>query len=141
LSRLLAGQPQVLVIANRTPSRAMELAVMFNDLGPVSGCGFDELQGQSFDLIINATAASLSDAVPSLPDGVLNEDGWCYDMMYGDEPTAFVRWGQEHGAACALDGLGMLVEQAAESFYLWRRVRPQTAPVIAALRGQASGLL
>lgn len=140
LPSLLAEKPEVLVIANRTPARAVELAVMFSDLGPISGCGFDELSGQSFDLIINATAAGLSDAVPPLPDGILNKGGWCYDMMYGDEPTVFVRWGQEHGAARALDGLGMLVEQAAESFYLWRGVRPQTAPVIAALRGRASGL-
>lgn len=133
---LLAEQPEVLAIANRTPDKAVELAAIFNDLGPISGGGFDELQGQSFDLIINATAAGLNDAVPPLPDGVLNKNGWCYDMMYGDRPTTFVRWGREHGAAHALDGLGMLVEQAAESFYLWRGVRPKTAPVIAALRGR-----
>lgn len=139
LPSLLDEKPEVLVIANRTPTRAMELAVMFSDRGPVSGCGFDELPGRSFDLIINATAAGLSDAIPPLPDGILNKGGWCYDMVYGDKPTAFVRWGQVQSAACAVDGLGMLVEQAAESFYLWRGVRPQTAPVIAALRGR-SGL-
>ncbi|MFO1371621.1 MAG: shikimate dehydrogenase, partial [Candidatus Competibacteraceae bacterium] len=67
--------------------------------------------------------------------GVLANDGWCYDLMYGSEPTAFVRWGQEQNAIRSLDGLGMLVEQAAEAFQLWRGVRPETQPVIAALRG------
>ena len=131
---LLAEAPAKLVIANRTPAKAVELALMFNDLGQLSGHGFPELVGHCFDLIINATAAGLDDTVPPLPEDVLSEGGWCYDMMYGDEPTAFVRWGLEHGAACALDGLGMLVEQAAEAFLLWRGVRPDTRAVIAELR-------
>ncbi|MDS4070184.1 MAG: shikimate dehydrogenase, partial [Candidatus Competibacter sp.] len=88
-----------------------------------------------FDLIVNATAAGLENAVPSLPEGVLAPDGWCYDLMYGSGPTAFVRWSQDRGATLSLDGLGMLVEQAAESFHLWRGVWPETRPVIAALRG------
>jgi shikimate dehydrogenase len=96
--------------------------------------GFPDLQECSFDLIINATAAGLNDTVPPLPEGVLAGGAWCYDLLYGDTPTAFVRWAQAHGAACALDGLGMLVEQAAESFYLWRGVRPATMAVIRALR-------
>ncbi|MGD8557929.1 MAG: shikimate dehydrogenase, partial [Chromatiales bacterium] len=87
-----------------------------------------------FDLIINGTSAGLSGRVPAISAGCLKPGGWTYDMMYSDEPTAFVRWGLEHGAAKALDGLGMLVEQAAESFYLWRGVRPETAPVIRLLR-------
>ena len=135
LQPLLLEQPAQLVIANRTASKAAELALRFGDLGRVLGCGLTDLAGRSFDLIINATAAGLTDAVPPLPDGVLATDGWCYDLMYGHEPTAFVRWGGEHGAARSLDGLGMLVEQAAESFHLWRGVWPETAPVITALRG------
>lgn len=135
LQPLLAEQPAQLVIANRTISKAAELALRFGDLGPVSGCGFADLAGRSFDLIINATAAGLNDAVPPLPDGVLAADGWCYDLMYGREPTAFVLWGLERGAVQSLDGLGMLVEQAAESFHRWRGVWPETKPVIAALRG------
>lgn len=131
---LLNETPALLVIANRTPGKAIDLARNYCDLGRVEGCGLDDLEGQSFDIIINATAASLSGAIPALHDSVVTSNTWCYDMMYGNEPTAFVRWAQARGAAKALDGLGMLVEQAAESFYLWRRVRPQTGPVITALR-------
>jgi shikimate dehydrogenase len=75
--------------------------------------------------------------VPDIPDDCLTPGGWTYDMLYADQPTAFCRWGQAHGAARALDGLGMLVEQAAESFWLWRGARPSTAPVIAGLRAGA----
>ena len=136
LQPLLAERPAQLVIANRTAAKAVELTLRFSDLGRVSGCGFADLAGRRFDLIVNATAAGLHDAVPPLPDGVLATDSWCYDLMYGKEPTAFVRWGWEHGAAHSLDGLGMLVEQAAESFHLWRGVWPETKPVIEALRAQ-----
>jgi shikimate dehydrogenase len=131
---LLEEQPALLVVANRTSEKAIELARRFCALGRIEGCGLDVPEGQSFDVVLNATAASLAGEVPALPAGVVTSRTWCYDMMYGDEPTAFVRWGMEHGAAHSLDGLGMLVEQAAESFYLWRDVRPDTAPVIAALR-------
>jgi len=123
-----------LVIANRTESRALELARLGAALGPVEGCGFNGLAGKRFDLIINATSAGLADAVPAIPDGCLAPGGWTYDMLYGDRPTPFCRWGTGQGAARVLDGLGMLVEQAAESFRLWRGVRPDTAPVIESLR-------
>jgi shikimate dehydrogenase len=135
LQPLLAERPAQLIIANRTAGKALELALRFSDLGPASGCGFAELAGRRFDLILNATAAGLNDAAPLVPDGLLAAEGWCYDLMYGREPTAFARWGREQGAARSLDGLGMLVEQAAESFHLWRGVWPETQPVIAALRG------
>ena len=131
---LLAEKPQLLVIANRTAEKAVELARLFCDLGHTEGCGLDAVAGQSFDLIINATAASLSGAVPALPAEVVTANSWCYDMMYGDKPTTFMDWAGQLGAARCMDGLGMLVEQAAESFYLWRGVRPDTAPVIQALR-------
>lgn len=137
LQPLLAEEPAKLVIANRTPSKAMELALLFADLGRLSGCGFPELKGSSFDLIINATSASLQGEMPSLPKGLLAEGGWCYDMMYSAEPTAFVHWGHQQRAQRALDGLGMLVEQAAESFFLWRGIRPDTRPVIAKLQGRS----
>jgi len=133
LQPLLDESPQSLVIANRTVARAGELARLTND-ERVSACGFEALVGQKFDLIINATASGLSGEVPAIPDDCLDLDGWTYDMMYSSEPTAFVKWGREHGAGKALDGLGMLVEQAAESFYLWRGVHPDTSLVIDKLR-------
>lgn len=134
LEALLNEQPEEVVIANRTVDRAQELAQEFSSLGAVAGSSYPALAGQRFDFIINGTSASLQGEVPPLPDDVVADQGWCYDLAYADEPTAFVRWGQQHGAAQSLDGLGMLVEQAAESFLLWRGVRPQTAPVIKMLR-------
>ena len=123
-----------LVIANRTASRAAELAGAVRGGTVVRGCGLDELDREGFDLIINATSAGLDGRLPGIPDNILAGGGWVYDMMYASEPTDMVRWGRQHRAARAMDGLGMLVEQAAESFYLWRGVRPATAPVIRSLR-------
>ncbi|CRM41509.1 MULTISPECIES: shikimate dehydrogenase [Pseudomonas] len=136
LEPLLAEQPASLIIANRTVEKAELLAELFADLGPVSASGFDWLR-EPVDVIINATSASLSGDVPPIA-GSLIEPGktFCYDMMYAKEPTPFCRWATEQGAAVAMDGLGMLVEQAAEAFYLWRGVRPESAPVLAELRRQ-----
>ena len=128
---LLESGPEQLLIANRTASRAEALAVDLSAQGEVLGCGLDQLEGRQFDLIINATAAGLSGTLPDIPDTLLAPGGWSYDMMYASEPTPFVRWGRKRHATKALDGLGMLVEQAAESFFLWRGVRPDTAPVLA----------
>lgn len=136
LQPLLAEKPKLIVIANRTPSRAHELAADFSSEGDVSGSSFEELEGQQFDLIINASAASLQGEVPSLPDSACTHTTWCYDMMYGAEPTTFMHWATQHKAAKSLDGLGMLVEQAAESFYHWRGVRPETTEVIQLIREQ-----
>jgi shikimate dehydrogenase len=126
---LLDQQPAALVIANRTVSRAQDLAALF-DRG-ARACGFDALDSP-FDLVINATAASLAGELPPLSPRVFTPDTLAYDMMYGRD-TPFLAFARAHGAANA-DGLGMLVEQAAEAFYLWRGARPDTAPVIAALR-------
>ncbi|RXU66397.1 shikimate dehydrogenase [Pseudomonas protegens] len=136
LEPLLAQQPASVVIANRTVEKAELLAELFADLGPVSASGFDWLE-ESVDLIINATSASLSGELPPIASSLI-EPGQtvCYDMMYAKEPTPFCRWASEHGAALVLDGLGMLAEQAAEAFYLWRGVRPDSAPVLAELRRQ-----
>lgn len=136
LAPLLEQAPAHLLIANRTDTKAVELARLFVGLGAVSGCGFDDLGGEQFDLVINATSASLEGQVPPLPDDILAAGGSCYDLMYSDVATPFQRWAQARGAAQAIDGLGMLVEQAAESFLLWRGVRPETQPVIARLRTQ-----
>ncbi|MGZ4968266.1 MAG: shikimate dehydrogenase [Methylobacter sp.] len=133
---ILQLSPENLVIANRTIEKAAILASEFHDKGPVTGCGFDELANRKFDLILNATSASLSGQLPPLPAGLLAAGGNCYDLAYGNEPTAFVRWGLENHAAKSLDGLGMLVEQAAEAFFIWRGVRPQTRPVIELLNSE-----
>lgn len=138
LQPLLNAQPARLFIANRTASKAVALAADFAAWGVVSGGSFEAIRGQ-FDLIINGTAASLHGELPPLPDGCLARDGCTYDMMYAAKPTTFVAWGRAQGASQALDGLGMLVEQAAEAFYLWHGVRPETAPVLAQLRTELSG--
>jgi len=133
LAPLLGLQPSHLVIVNRTVQRARELAQEFGDLGHLQAMGYDELNGSPYDLVINATAASLSGELPALPAGIVNKDSICYDMAYARDETPFVRWALERGVARAMDGLGMLVEQAAESFHLWRGVRPDTASVLSAL--------
>lgn len=134
LPALLAEAPAEVVIANRTVARAETLRTLFADQGCLQAVGFDALAGP-FDVVINGTSAGLSGELPPLPEDLLAAGATCYDMVYGDEPTVFVRWARAHGAALAVDGLGMLVEQAAESFLLWRGLRPDTAPVMAALRG------
>lgn len=138
LAPLLAERPQSLTIANRTVAKAEQLAHEFADLGPVAAAGFDWLS-EPVDLIINGTSASLAGELPPI-DASLIQPGQtvCYDMMYGKEPTAFNRWAAEHGAAHCIDGLGMLVEQAAEAFCVWRDVRPQSATVLAELRARLS---
>jgi shikimate dehydrogenase len=139
LEPLLEQQPQHVVIANRTVDKALQLAKGFAEFGYLLGCGFDMLGEQQFDLVINGTSASLQGDLPPLPDSLIDPDAGtaCYDMLYGAEPTPFMQWAAERGALVS-DGLGMLVGQAAESFGLWRGVRPETAPVIANLRDQLS---
>ncbi|MCP4043116.1 MAG: shikimate dehydrogenase, partial [Gammaproteobacteria bacterium] len=120
LGPLLDEHPERLVIANRTESKATDLADAFSAAGRVSGHGFSQLAGEHFDLIINATSASLAGQAIPLPSELLKPEGVCYDMMYSIKPTVFMLWGQQQGALKSVDGLGMLVEQAAESFYRWR---------------------
>lgn len=127
--------PRNIVIANRTVTKAVKLAEEFN-LPLLKGCGFKDLRGLSFDLIINATAASLNHELPPLPDNILTAHGHCYDLAYSNQPTAFVLWGYRNNAAKSLDGLGMLVEQAAEAFFVWRGIRPETIPVIQRLNSE-----
>jgi shikimate dehydrogenase len=134
LAPLLEAAPAQCVIANRTVSKAKTLAELFAAFGNISACPYEALQDQTYDLIINGTSASLQGQLPPLPDGLLTEGGWCYDMMYASTATPFMQWAQKQGAALILDGLGMLVEQAAESFYLWRGVKPETMPVIQKVR-------
>jgi len=131
---LLDQQLARLVLANRTPARAQELAAQFADSGAIEVATFDGING-AFDIVINATAASLSAEVPQIPPSVFASHTLAYDMMYGAAPTAFMVFAAAHGAQVR-DGLGMLVEQAAESFCRWRGVRPETAEVFAQLREQ-----
>jgi shikimate dehydrogenase len=133
LPALLDAGPRQIIIANRTTERALALAGAFAAAGPVTGTGLDGLRG-AFGLVINATAASLAGDVPQLPDEVVGPASFCYDIAYGPGPTAFLRWAATRGAAGLADGVGMLVEQAAESFLLWRGVRPPTAAVRTELR-------
>jgi shikimate dehydrogenase len=110
--------------------KAEELADDYPTLTPST---FDELHGQ-FDLVINGTSASLSGQIPPLPPGLINSGTRCYDMAYGKKPTAFLVWAEAQGVIERSDGLGMLVGQAAESFDIWRHVRPDVKPVIEKLR-------
>jgi len=135
LEPLLLEKPDELVVVNRTGSRAERLVAEFADLGALSGGAIGMVEGRQFDLVINATSAGLTGDMPDLPGSLLRERSCCYDMVYGAEPTAFMRWAAHHAAWAVADGLGMLVEQAAESFYIWRGVRPDTRPVINQLRG------
>ena len=134
LEPLLRERPRELLVVNRTAARAAELALEFAGIGPLEGGAFDLIGTRQFDLIINATSAGLSGAVPELPSSMLTERSCCYDMVYGAEPTPFLRWSADHAAGAVSDGLGMLVEQAAEAFYIWRQLRPETRSVIDQLR-------
>lgn len=140
---LLMEKPSALVIANRTLARAHELKDEFLALmrachtlfaGSLRAASFAELEGEEFDLLINATAASLQDEALALPRGVYAPGSLAYDMLYGRGITPFLASARHGGAAGLADGLGMLVEQAAESFFIWRGVRPQTDPVLRLLR-------
>lgn len=136
LQPLLEEKPAQVVIANRTKSKAEDLAKNFHDLGNVQAKAFEQLDCEIFDIVINGTSASMQGELPPLPDNLLAANACCYDMMYGSEPTIFLRWAVERGAAQTADGLGMLIGQAAEAFYLWRQIRPEVVPVITAMRRQ-----
>lgn len=133
LPPLVDAVPREIVIANRTASRARRLAETGAGPVPVTGGGYGELEGP-FDLVVNATSASLAGEVPALPDDAIGAATLCYDMMYEAGLTVFLRWARDRGAGGLADGTGMLVEQAAESFALWRGVRPDTAGALAEVR-------
>ena len=139
LGPLLLREPSRVVVVNRTAARAVELVESYLKNYPVNAQTVEALPNNSarFDIVINATSSSLSDALP-LPANaeIFASDSLAYDMMYGKEPTAFMRWALGHGAARVSDGLGMLVEQAAESYVQWRGSLPHAAPIIALLRAE-----
>lgn len=138
LGPLLKQRPSRMLVVNRTAAKAEALAELFAELGDVAGGGYELLSEGQFDLIINGTSASLSGDLPPLPGSILSHDCCAYDMMYGAAPTPFMRWAASEAAWAVSDGLGMLVEQAAESFCIWRGVRPDTKPVIELIRQSLS---
>ena len=132
---VMREEPASIAIANRTVEKALALERHFAPFGPVEGGAYARLSGRQFDLVINATSASLSGELPPLPPGVFASGSLAYDMVYGNEPTRFLAYARDNGAGRVADGLGMLLAQAAESFLLWRGVRPDTGPVLEMLRG------
>lgn len=136
ISPLMDQSPAQLVIANRSEEKANTLSHEFSELGKITACGYDAIENKQFDLILNATSASLTGKLPPLADNILAKNGYCYDLAYAEQPTTFVNWGWSKGALKSLDGIGMLVEQAAEAFYLWRGVHPETNPVIELLNSE-----
>lgn len=150
LAPLLSEQPNRLVVVNRNKSKAQQLIQLFSHLKNANACyycNYQELhesllnekervheQKQAFDIIVNGTSASLNNELPPIPNEAIHSGSYCYDMVYGTELTAFLQWAQQRGAAALSDGLGMLVCQAAESFYQWRGVRPNVKPIIKQLR-------
>jgi len=136
---LLEAGPSSLTVANRTVSRAEELRQRFARWGDLSACSFEDIDlSEPYDLVINATSAGLKGETPPYPAGAVGHATCCYDMSYGLQPTPFCLWGAALGAARSVMGWGMLVEQAAESFYIWRGIRPDTQPVLKQLSVSAS---
>ncbi len=139
MSPLLDAKPKSVIIANRTIGKAQALADHFSRQGPVSACRFGNVSTLTvYDLVIYATSAGLKGEIPPYPEDAISEHTVCYDLSYGLKPTPFSCWAEERGAAKSVMGWGMLVEQAAESFHLWRGVRPNTASVLKQLAATAS---
>ena len=136
LPALLSRNPAALTIVNRNIDKARELQERFTASGNPSVTDYPGLSGSQFDLVINATSSSMNDVLPPLPKAIFTAGALAYDLMYGKGLTPFLKFAQSQRAAKLADGLGMLVEQAAESFLIWRGVRPDTRPVIAMLRGE-----
>lgn len=135
LEPLLAQQPRVVYIANRTVAKAQKLADTFKTYGNVQACSYDDLPQHSFDIVINGTSASIQGVLPPLPTSLVTKQTCCYDMMYGKK-TVFMQWAEGLGVQQVHDGLGMLVEQGAESFALWYGQRPNTNPIYRILSQQ-----
>ena len=131
---LLQENPSSILIANRTPSKATLLANEFSIHGSVKGCGYDSLKAEEFDLVINATSASLSNELPPVPNQIVTSKSICYDLAYSDRPTSFLNWAKSQAVEHCYDGIGMLIEQAAESYFIWRGFKPVTQPVFKLLR-------
>ncbi len=134
LKPLLDESPEEIIICNRTVAKADALANAFSQFGAIRRAEYEKLDTEQFDLIINATSTSLSQDIPPIPLSCLSADTTLYDLAYAQEPTSFLKWGNENGVTQLLDGSGMLAEQAAESFYLWEGERPNTTNAIRLLK-------
>jgi len=131
---LLGERPTHIIIANRTVEKAQQLAAEFTSVGEVSASSYPNLKGQSFDVILNATSSSLSNQLPPVPNQAIADNCLCYDLMYSDQDTAFMQWAKQNYAAKVSDGLGMLIEQAAESYFIWRGFKPNTREIFTLFR-------
>ena len=138
MSSVLAERPRSLTVSNRTFAKAAAIAQLFAPHGPVAAVPPQALAGRAFDIVINATSAGLADHSPRPWPASIVAGSFAYDMIYADAPTEFRQWAEAKGAHRTADGLGMLIEQAAESFELWRGVRPETAPIFALMRPPAA---
>ncbi len=136
LQPLIGEHPAQITIVNRTFAKAEELEKRFHELGNIRASRYEQLNAEQYDVVINGTSASLQGDLPPLPEKLLANDACCYDMMYSAEPTVFMLWAKNNNVKHITDGLGMLVGQAAEAFYLWRHIRPEVVPVIMAIRRQ-----
>ena len=136
---LLDQHPQQIVMANRTHSKALQLSEMFAQYGPITALPMDQIE-ESFDVIINSTSSSLSKQLPEIAPTIFSPCSVVYDMMYGSGQTTFNQWAHQHGVTTAYDGLGMLVGQAAESFMLWRGLRPGAKQILRELRKNLEGM-
>ena len=137
IGALLAQAPQQVMVSNRTESKAQALVTQFELHGTITACALNALDTQAFDLIINASSAGLTGDFPPLSTALINQHTWCYDLVYTRDrsQTAFLHWAAPSKPAMMLDGLGMLVEQAASAFALWRGIHPKTTVVIKQLGG------
>ena len=131
---LLAESPAQLLVANRAPEKALMLAKRFAKQGEIKGTSLQDIPETAYDLIINATSASVTGHIPNISEKLIDRHTWCYDLFYSQESPAFLKWAKHCGAERCIDGLGMLVEQAALSFYLWHNVYPKTKPIIEMLK-------
>ncbi|HAI96215.1 MAG: shikimate dehydrogenase [Cycloclasticus sp.] len=131
---LLKEKPLAFYLANRTVAKAKAMEELFAPIGVVQAGSYESLHEHQFDIVLNATSASLTGQLPPLADQLLAEGALCYDLAYSQEPTAFMLWAQQQKARLIKDGLGMLVEQAAHAFYLWRGVMPNSQTVLARLK-------
>jgi shikimate dehydrogenase len=139
ISPLMEKEPSSLTIANRTASKANQLVSRFQQYLNIDACGIDALKpDQPYDIIINATSAAITSTSIDFPYFIIAKNTICYDLSYGSSPTQFMLWAMENGAECAIQGWGMLIEQAAESYLIWRKIRPDTSAILKQLNINAS---